>query len=87
MEKAELLDSRYHAQNDVDEVVMMRNLFLNHPKILEAVEKLDLPKGSILVADTWPYGRDGTDQSNRKVQCYTYARNPSARGHEGSTTP
>lgn len=53
VEKAELLDSRYHAQNDVDEVVMMRNLCLNHPKILEAVEKLDLPKGSILVADTW----------------------------------
>lgn len=53
VEKLEKLDSRYHAQADIDEIIMMRDICLSHPKVLEAVEKLQLPPGSILVADTW----------------------------------
>lgn len=53
VEKVEKLDSKYHAQADVDEIATMRDICLSHPKVLEAFEKLELPKGSILVADTW----------------------------------
>lgn len=53
VERSEQLDSRFHAQADVDEIIMMRDICLSHPKVLEAFEKFKLPAGSILVADTW----------------------------------
>jgi primary-amine oxidase len=80
VDKIEQLESRVHAQADIDEAVMMRDLCLQHPKILEAIRKFKIPENLTVVCDTWPYGRDHGEECPRLVQarctniaiCYIY---------------
>lgn len=62
------LESRIHAQADIDEAVMMRDLCLQDAKVLEAIEKFNIPGDLTVVCDTWPYGRDHGEEFPRSVQ-------------------
>ncbi|RDW84762.1 amine oxidase-7 [Coleophoma cylindrospora] len=74
VESAELLDSRYHAQADRDEIIELRDVCLKDPQVLAAIEALKLPESFKVVCDTWPYGRDNDDATTpRMVQCYLFA--------------
>ena len=68
LDKIEQLDSRIHAQVDVDEAIEMRELCLQHPKVLEAIEKLNIPNDLKIVCDPWPYGRDHGEEFPRLCQ-------------------
>ena len=71
VDKIEQLKSRIHAQADIDEAVAMRDLCLQHPKVLEAVKKFKIPEDLTVVCDTWPYGRDHGEEFPRSVQVRT----------------
>ncbi len=68
------LDSRFHGQNDVDEMTMLRDVCLKHPKVLEEIKKFQLPESLELVCDTWPYGRDSEKDFPRYFQVCVLAR-------------
>lgn len=68
VEKIEQLESHFHGQADVDEAVVLRDICLQHPAVLEEIKKFKLPDHLTLVCDTWPYGRDSEDNLPRYVQ-------------------
>jgi primary-amine oxidase len=68
IDKIEQLESRIHAQADIDEIVAIRDLCLEHPKVLEAIRKFKIPEDLTVVCDTWPYGRDHGEEFPRSVQ-------------------
>ena len=68
IDKVERLESRVHAQADIDEAIMMRDICLQHPKILEAIKKFKIPADLTVVCDTWPYGRDHGEEFPRSIQ-------------------
>jgi primary-amine oxidase len=68
VENIEKLDSHFHGQADVDEIIEMRDMCLQNPKVLEEVKRFNLPDELELVGDTWPYGRDSDDCHPRYVQ-------------------
>ncbi len=68
VEATEKLDPHFHGQADVDEIIEMRDVCLQHPKVLEEVKRFKLPDDLELVGDTWPYGRDSEDTHPRYVQ-------------------
>ncbi|KAG9243690.1 putative copper amine oxidase [Calycina marina] len=80
VEHVEKLETHFHGQADPEEAAELRDICLNHPRVLEAVKNFGLPKELTLVCDTWPYGRDSKDNHPRLVQCYLFARG----NHPGS---
>ncbi|KAI0485351.1 putative copper amine oxidase [Xylariaceae sp. FL0804] len=81
VEDVEKLDSRYHGQADMDEVLEVRDRCLEHPAVRERIRQYGLPANMKVVCDTWPYGRDEEHNSRRMAQCYLYAKDES---HPGS---
>ncbi|TVY56687.1 Copper amine oxidase 1 [Lachnellula cervina] len=73
VELVEQLNSHFHGQADVNEILEMRDACLSNPKVLERIEAYKLPPHLKVVCDTWPYGRDSEDQHPRYVQCYLFA--------------
>jgi primary-amine oxidase len=72
VEKIQQLQSHFHGQADIDEAILLRDICLEHPKVLEEVKKFKLPDHLTLVCDTWPYGRDSKDHHPRLVQVSCY---------------
>lgn len=68
IEKVEKLDSGLHGQNDMDEVIELRDACLKDPKVLDEIKKFKLPPHMDVVCDTWPYGRDSEDNLPRYIQ-------------------
>jgi len=68
VESVQQLESRLHAQADVDEILAMRKLCLQHPRVLEAIKRFKIPDHMKVACDTWPYGRDSEDNHPRYVQ-------------------
>jgi primary-amine oxidase len=68
IDKIDKLASRIHAQADIDEAILMRDLCLQHPTVLEAIKKFKIPEDLTVVCDTWPYGRDHGEEFPRSVQ-------------------
>jgi primary-amine oxidase len=66
--RLEKLDSSLHGQNDIDETIELRDACLKHPKVLEEINKFQLPKHMEVVCDTWPYGRDSEEALPRLIQ-------------------
>ncbi|KAJ9137077.1 Amine oxidase [Pleurostoma richardsiae] len=81
IEDTEKLDSKYHGQADMDEVLVVRDKCLSHPKVVERIKEYGLPDDMVVVCDTWPYGRDSGDATQRLAQCFLYAK---YRSHPGS---
>ncbi|GME24771.1 putative copper amine oxidase [Neofusicoccum parvum] len=73
VERVTQLDSRIHGQADIDEVIGMRDLCMEHPAVKKELERLKLPEGVRVQCDTWPYGRDNRDEKRRLIQCFMYA--------------
>jgi primary-amine oxidase len=74
IEKIQQLESRIHAQADIDEAVMMRDVCLQHPKVLEALKKFKIPEDLTVACDTWPYGRDHGGEFPRSIQVRSQSR-------------
>lgn len=76
IEKIEKLDPGLHGQNDMDEVIELRDACLKDPKVLDEIKKFKLPPHMDVVCDTWPYGRDSEDNLPRYIQvsCCNIAR-------------
>lgn len=68
LEQIEKLDSRYHGQADMDEVVEVRDRCLSHPDVIQRIRDYELPDNFVVVCDTWPYGRDSEESSKRLAQ-------------------
>jgi primary-amine oxidase len=68
IEDVQPLDSRFHGQADMDEVVEVRDRCLSHPKVLERIKRYGLPAHMTVVCDTWPYGRDSSERIRRLSQ-------------------
>ena len=68
IESVQQLESHFHAQADIDEIIAMRDLCLQHPRVLEAIEHFKIPNGMKVVCDPWPYGRDSADNHPRYLQ-------------------
>ncbi|KAF7560397.1 hypothetical protein G7046_g3762 [Stylonectria norvegica] len=83
VEDVEKLDSVYHAQADMDEVVEVRDRCMSHPTVVDRIAKYQLPANMVVVCDTWPYGRDTDNPDRRLAQCYLYAKD---RSHPGSNS-
>lgn len=78
MEKLKKLDPGLHGQNDIDEMIELRDACLKDRKVLDEIEKFKIPEGMEVVCDTWPYGRDSEDDLPRYVQVSDYLRKPTS---------
>jgi primary-amine oxidase len=77
VESVKKLDPQFHGQNDIDEMMEMRDTCLQDPTVLEEIKKFKLPEDMEVVCDGWPYGRDSEDDLPRYVQVrvlYTYGK-------------
>lgn len=77
IEEIKQLESYFHGQADMNEVMELRDACLAHPKVIERIEKYKLPDHLKVVCDTWPYGRDSKDHLPRYVQVsnsYTFGK-------------
>ncbi|KZF19168.1 hypothetical protein L228DRAFT_215185 [Xylona heveae TC161] len=83
VDSVEKLPEFFHAQADIDELIVMKDACLQHPRVRAEIERFRLPKGTTVVCDLWPYGRDTGGTSRRMIQYYMYARDP-ATNHEAS---
>jgi primary-amine oxidase len=61
VESVKKLDPQFHGQNDIDEMMDLRDICVQNPIVLEEVKKFKLPKDMEIVCDGWPYGRDSED--------------------------
>lgn len=68
VESVKQLDSRIQGQADMDEVVGMRDLCMEHPAVKKELERLGIPEGARVQCDTWPYGRDSGHEKRRLIQ-------------------
>ncbi|KAJ9195634.1 hypothetical protein DTO164E3_6710 [Paecilomyces variotii] len=57
---------------DVDEMIEIESLCLQHPAVLAEIEKLKLPPGVTVCNDPWIYGTDDPNENRRLFQCYMY---------------
>ncbi|KIV98846.1 uncharacterized protein PV09_09417 [Verruconis gallopava] len=83
IEEIQSLNPRYHGQADMDEVLEVRDVCINHPKVIERIKRFKLPESFTVVCDTWPYGRDSAAATRRLAQCFLYAKD---RSHPGANS-
>ncbi|KAF4468704.1 primary-amine oxidase [Fusarium albosuccineum] len=57
---------------DVDEMMDIEKICLEHPDVIKEIEKMKLPKGVTVCNDPWIYGTDDPKESRRLFQCYMY---------------
>ncbi|KAK6906461.1 hypothetical protein I204_00732 [Kwoniella mangroviensis CBS 8886] len=76
-----------HAPLDADEMVAAEEALLQDPEFAKVVEKLRLPEGAVVVADSWPYGCDTVDEVPRLIPMMTYYRTSSDLDSNHYATP
>lgn len=47
-----------HSPGDYDEIVAIEKIALEDEKVKEEIDKLKLPKGTVIISDPWIYGID-----------------------------
>ncbi|PSR88684.1 copper amine oxidase [Coniella lustricola] len=70
-----------HAPGDAEEIVAIEKSMLEDEGVKAAIAKLQLPAGTVVVADPWIYGSDGVHEGEfsdhkRLMQCFLYMRDP-----------
>jgi primary-amine oxidase len=70
------LGANLHAPGDGEEIVAIEKIALADEGIKTEIAKLQLPEGTVLVADPWIYGSDGVDDDERMWQVFIYMRDP-----------
>lgn len=56
---------------------MAEKIALEDEGVKAEINKLQLPAGTVIVCDPWPYGSDGINDDTRMFQCFLYLRDPS----------
>ncbi|KAL2205797.1 hypothetical protein CC79DRAFT_1349212 [Sarocladium strictum] len=57
---------------DIDELIDIEQVCLNHPAVLKEIEKLKLPEGVTVCTDPWIYGTEDDSERRRLTQFYMY---------------
>ncbi|KAI9739724.1 MAG: hypothetical protein M1834_006443 [Cirrosporium novae-zelandiae] len=65
-----------HSPGDGDEIIAIEKAALEDAAVQAEVAKLQLPKGTVLVADPWIFGTDGKTDEDRLYQVFVYMRDP-----------
>ncbi|KAL2262495.1 hypothetical protein VTK26DRAFT_1128 [Humicola hyalothermophila] len=70
-----------HPNGDGEEITAVEKMLLAHPDVQAEIAKLELPQGTVVVAEPWLYGTDGVKDGKfyddkRVMQCFLYMRDP-----------
>ncbi|TKX21593.1 copper amine oxidase-4 [Elsinoe australis] len=84
VEKNFRLGKNVHAGLSGEEILAIEKIALQDERVQAAIAKLQLPEGTVVVCDPWPYGSDGIGDDERLWQCFMYMRDPSNSGEEDS---
>ncbi|KAI9924111.1 hypothetical protein MW887_007351 [Aspergillus wentii] len=57
---------------DIDEMIDIEKLCMEHPAVKAEIEKLKLPPGMAVCNDPWMYGSDDPTETRRLFQCFMY---------------
>jgi primary-amine oxidase len=57
---------------DIDELIEMEQVCLQHPAVLAEIKKMALPRGITVCTDPWIYGTDDELETRRLTQFYMY---------------
>ncbi|PLN76423.1 copper amine oxidase [Aspergillus taichungensis] len=57
---------------DIDELIDIERLCMEHPAVKAEIEKLKLPPGVTVCNDPWMYGSDNPNETRRLFQCFMY---------------
>jgi primary-amine oxidase len=71
-----LLGPFVHASADGEEIVRIEKIALEDQGVKDAIAKLQLPEGTVVISDPWIYGSDGVNDEERLYQCFLYMRDP-----------
>lgn len=71
-----LLGPFLHANGDGEEIVRIEKAALEDEGVKDAISKLQLPEGTVVISDPWIYGSDGVNDEERLYQCFLYMRDP-----------
>jgi primary-amine oxidase len=69
------LGANVHGNGDYDEILLVEKNALEDERVKEEIAKLGLPEGTVVCADPWIYGPDGTVE-DRLYQVFLYMRDP-----------
>ncbi|KAK4545123.1 hypothetical protein LTR36_003674 [Oleoguttula mirabilis] len=70
------LGPNVHAPIDGEEVMEIERITLEDEGVKAEIAKLQLPEGTQVIVDPWPYGSDGIDDNERIFQLFMYIRDP-----------
>jgi primary-amine oxidase len=65
-----------HANADGEEIVRIEKIALEDQGVKDAIAKLQLPEGTVVISDPWIFGSDGVNDEERLYQCFLYMRDP-----------
>lgn len=68
------LGANIHAALDGEEILDVEQVIEKDEGVRAEIAKLQLPEGTRVVVDPWPYGSDGIGDDARAFQCFLYAR-------------
>lgn len=66
------LPSHIQGPVDIDEMIGLETVCLQHPRVIEEIAKLQLPEGATVCTDPWIYGTDDEKENRRLVQFYMF---------------
>ncbi|KAL7922842.1 copper amine oxidase [Trichoderma austrokoningii] len=66
------LPSHIQGPVDIDEMIGLEKVCLQHPRVIEEIAKLQLPEGVTVCTDPWIYGTDDENEHRRLVQFYMF---------------
>ncbi|MCJ1240084.1 hypothetical protein MMC14_008084 [Varicellaria rhodocarpa] len=76
VEKHFRLGPNQHGAADGEEIFLVEKVALEDEGVKAEIAKLQLPEGSVVIADPWIYGSDGINDDKRIWQCFLYLRDP-----------
>lgn len=65
-----------HAGGSGEEIINIEKVVLADPSVQEKIKMLQMPKGTVIICDPWPYGTSEKADHPRLFQCHMYARHP-----------
>ncbi|BGP32212.1 hypothetical protein JCM10296v2_003992 [Rhodotorula toruloides] len=85
MTNARLLGQRHlegeHGPGDDEEVLKIAEISLESPMVKKELERLQLPEGSEVIAEPWPYGGDETETPTRLSQVWFFLNYKENKDH------
>ncbi|KIW74137.1 hypothetical protein Z517_12547 [Fonsecaea pedrosoi CBS 271.37] len=72
VERTERMSPEYHGNVDFKEVVVVEEMVMKDPAVVEHIQKLQLPSHLMVVPEAWGFGTDGLDDARRQYQVYMF---------------